>query len=100
VLVDKAPELAPEKLDQVAALPLGARLVMDSWSNKLDLIRTPAVPLSWAREKLPLAITPMVPYLRYAEEAGEQQVEAEPEPAAEPEAQPAPVVVGAAGGTQ
>ena len=66
-LIAKAPPLAPEKVDQIAALPLGARLVMDSWSSQLDLIRTPAVPLSWAREKLPLSITPMPPYLRYAD---------------------------------
>jgi hypothetical protein len=66
-LIQKAPKLAPEKLDQVAVLPLGARLVLDPWSNRLDLIRTPAVPLSWAREKLPLAITPMAPVLRYAD---------------------------------
>ncbi|OFW14641.1 MAG: hypothetical protein A3H29_02865 [Acidobacteria bacterium RIFCSPLOWO2_02_FULL_67_21] len=66
-LVDKAPALAPEKVDQIAALPLGARLTLDPWSNRLDLIRTPAVPLSWAREKLPLAITPMTPYLKYVD---------------------------------
>jgi hypothetical protein len=33
----------------------------------LELNRAPAVPLYWAREKLQLAITPMSPYLRYAE---------------------------------
>lgn len=66
-LIQKSPELAPEQLDQIAVLPLGARLVMDPWSNRLDLNRTPAVPLTWAREKLPLAITPMAPYLRYAD---------------------------------
>jgi hypothetical protein len=66
-LVEKAPELAPERLDQIAALPLGARVVLDPWSNRLDLSRAPAVPLSWAREKLPLAITPMAPYVRYAD---------------------------------
>ena len=68
-LIAKAPALAPEQIDQVAALPLGARIVMDPWSNQLDLIRTPAVPLSWAREKMPLAITPMSPYLRYVDSA-------------------------------
>ena len=81
-LVDKAPALAPEKIDQIAALPLGARLVMDPWSNKLDLIRTPAVPLSWAREKLPLSITPMAPYLKYVQpdqrQADVEKVEAPP----------------------
>jgi hypothetical protein len=66
-LIDKAPALAPEQIDQIAALPLGARLTLDPWSNRLDLIRTPTVPLSWAREKLPLAITPMTPYLKYTD---------------------------------
>jgi hypothetical protein len=67
-LIEKAPALAPEKVDQITALPLGARLLMDPWSSQLELLRTTAVPLSFAREKLPLAITPMVPYLKYAQD--------------------------------
>ena len=66
-LIEKSPELEPGRLDQVAALPLGARVVLDPWSNKLDLNRAPAVPLYWAREKLTFAITPMSPYLKYAD---------------------------------
>jgi len=66
-LMQKAPQLAPEKLDQIAALPLGARLAVDPWSDRLDLIRTPSVPLTSAREKVPLAVTPLMPYIRYAE---------------------------------
>jgi hypothetical protein len=66
-LIEKSPELEPGRLDQIAALPLGARVLMDPWSNRLDLNRAPAVALYWAREKLPLAITPMTPYLRYAD---------------------------------
>ena len=68
-LVAKSPELEPARLDQVAALPLGARVLMDPWSSRLDLNRAPAVPIYWAREKLQLAITPMSPYQRYAENA-------------------------------
>jgi len=66
-LMQKAPQLAPEKLDQIAALPLGARLAVDPWTDRLDLIRTPSVPLTSAREKVPLAVTPLMPYIRYAE---------------------------------
>jgi hypothetical protein len=65
-LMQQAPELAPERLDQIAALPLGARLVVDPWSDRLDLLRSPSVPLASAREKVPLAITPLMPYIRYA----------------------------------
>ena len=66
-LVQQAPELAPERLDQIAALPLGARLVVNPWSGRVDLARTPAVPLLSAREKTPLSVTPLMPYITYAE---------------------------------
>lgn len=66
-IISKSPELAPERLDQIAALPLGARLVVDPWSDKVELLRATAVPLASAREKVPLAITPLMPYIRYAE---------------------------------
>ena len=69
-LIEKSPTLEPGRLDQIAALPLGARVLMDPWSSRLDLNRAPAVPLYWAREKLQLAITPMSPYLRYAGAGG------------------------------
>ena len=69
-LIEKSPTLEPGRLDQIAALPLGARVLMDPWSSRLDLNRAPAVPLYWAREKLQLAITPMSPYLRYADAGG------------------------------
>jgi Peptidase family M48 len=65
-LMQQAPELAPERLDQIAALPLGARLVVDPWSDNLDLLTSPSVALTSAREKVPLAITPLMPYIRYA----------------------------------
>ena len=65
-LMLQSPALAPEKVDQIAALPLGARLIVDPWSDRLELLRGPAVPLASAREKVPLAVTPLMPYIRYA----------------------------------
>ena len=49
-LMQKAPQLVPEKLDQIAALPLGARLVVDPWTCRVDLLRTANVPLASARK--------------------------------------------------
>jgi hypothetical protein len=66
-LMQSAPALAPEKLDQISALALGARLVVDPWSDRLDLLRAAAVPLASAREKVPLVVTPLVPYIKYAD---------------------------------
>jgi hypothetical protein len=53
-LMQQAPELSPERLDQIAALPLGARIVADPWSERLDLLRAAAVPPATTREKVPL----------------------------------------------
>jgi hypothetical protein len=66
-LIVQAPTLAPENLEQVAALTLGARIIVDPWSSKLELLKATNVPLASAREKASLAVTPLVPYLRYAD---------------------------------
>ena len=66
-LMKQAPPLLPDSLDQIAALQLGARLVVDAWSGKLALDRSPAVPLTSVREKVPLAVTPLMPVIRYAQ---------------------------------
>jgi hypothetical protein len=66
-MIQKAPPLVPTSLEQIPALPLGARIVVDPWSCRLALDRTPAVPLASVREKVPLAVTPLMPYLKYVE---------------------------------
>ena len=66
-LMQQAPALAPERLDQIAALPLGARVMVDPWSARLTLLRTPEVPLVSAHEKVAFAVTPLEPYIRYAD---------------------------------
>src|SRR5262249_5933391 len=40
-LIGQAPPLAPERLDQIPALSLGARVVVDPWSGRLALDRSP-----------------------------------------------------------
>jgi hypothetical protein len=65
----RAPALSPDRLDQVAALPLGGRLLVDAWSGRLELLRTMTLILASAREKAPLAITPLFPHLKYVEQS-------------------------------
>lgn len=66
-LMQAAPELRPAKLDQIAALPLGARIIVNPWNDDAELARTKPVPLLSERDKMPLGITPFFPYLtRYA----------------------------------
>ena len=66
-LMKQAPPLMPDSLEQIAALQLGARLVVDAWSGRVTLDRSPAVPLMSVREKIPFAVTPLMPVIRYAE---------------------------------
>jgi Peptidase family M48 len=85
-LMKQAPQLAPASLDQIAALPLGARLVIDPWSSHVELLRTPNVqPLS-AREKLPFTIAPLIPFITYVE-APMASAQPPAQPTAEPPAQ-------------
>jgi hypothetical protein len=65
-LMNQAPPLLPDSLEQITALQLGARLVVDTWSGKVTLDRSPAVPLMSVREKVPFAVTPLMPVIRYA----------------------------------
>jgi len=69
-LVSAAPALAPDKLDQIAALPIGARLKLDPWNDKVELVKAKPVPLTSAREKMPFEVTPFMPFLTYYEKPG------------------------------
>jgi hypothetical protein len=70
-LMDQAPALELERVDQIAALPLGARVKMNPWNDHLALMKTHNVPLLSAREKLPFEITPFMLHLtRESEDNG------------------------------
>jgi hypothetical protein len=62
-LVSTAPEIDINKLDQIAALPLGGRVKLDPWNNRLELSRSKQVPPASAREKMPFEVTPLYPHL-------------------------------------
>lgn len=62
-LVGSAPQLEPSKLDQIAALPIGARIKLDPWSDQVEMMKSKGAPLLSAREKMPFEVTPFMPYL-------------------------------------
>jgi hypothetical protein len=76
-LISSAPNLEPAKLDQIAALPIGARLKLDPWSDHVELLKAKALPLLSAREKMPFEITPFMPYLTRYQKPG-SGISAEP----------------------
>ena len=53
----------PTKLDQVAALPLGGRVKLNPWDDRVELIKMTPVTMTTAREKMPLEVTPFFPLL-------------------------------------
>lgn len=62
-LMNAAPALEPAKLDQTAALPLGGRVKMNPWDDRVELIKMMPVTMTTAREKMPLEVTPFFPRL-------------------------------------
>ncbi|HTV59737.1 MAG TPA: hypothetical protein VMJ93_12775 [Verrucomicrobiae bacterium] len=67
-LINTAPALDPTKLDQIAALPIGARVKVDPWNDRAELLKAKPVPLLSAREKMPFEVTPFMPFLARYEE--------------------------------
>jgi Peptidase family M48 len=62
-VLNSAPQLETRRVDQIAALPLGGRVRLDPWSNRVELLKAKPVALLSAREKMPFEVTPFFPYL-------------------------------------
>jgi hypothetical protein len=58
-----APALNLQQPDQIAALPLGARLKVDPWTGRVEMMKNKPVAATAAREKMPFEVTPFMPYL-------------------------------------
>jgi hypothetical protein len=62
-LLTSAPALDAQRIDQIAALPLGGRIKLDPWNDQVEMAKAQPVTLALAREKMPFEITPFFPYL-------------------------------------
>jgi hypothetical protein len=66
-LATSAPALDWNKLDQIAALPLGGRVKLNPWDDKVEIVKSQPVAITSARDKMPFEVTPFYPRLtRYA----------------------------------
>jgi hypothetical protein len=74
VLLASAPQLEPQRTDQIAALPLGGRIKLDPWTDQVELAKAKPVALASAREKMPFEITPFFPYLTRISVPGSEKV--------------------------
>jgi len=58
-----APALDANKLDQIAALPLGGRVKLNPWNDQVEMTKTAPVAITSARDKMPFEVTPFFPRL-------------------------------------
>jgi hypothetical protein len=55
----------------IAALPIGGRVKLDPWNDRLELIKSKPVGTVAEREKMPFEVTPFMPYLtRFGSDTG------------------------------
>ena len=62
-LATSAPALDWAKLDQIAALPLGGRVKLNPWDDKVEMVKAQPVAITSARDKMPFEVTPFYPRL-------------------------------------
>jgi hypothetical protein len=62
-LTSTGPALDINKLDQISALPLGGRVKLNAWDDKVELSKAAPVAIVTARDKMPFEVTPFFPRL-------------------------------------
>jgi hypothetical protein len=73
-LLSNSPQLEAGRTDQIAALPLGGRVKVDPWSDRIELVKAKQVPLTSAQEKMPFEVTPFFPFLTRLSSSGPDKV--------------------------
>jgi hypothetical protein len=58
-----APADPKQNAQKIAALPIGGRVKMDPWTDKLEMIKSKPIGTIAEREKMPFEVTPFMPYL-------------------------------------
>ncbi|MGB9463906.1 MAG: M48 family metalloprotease [Candidatus Acidiferrum sp.] len=75
----------------IVALPIGGRVKLDPWNDRLDLIKSKPVGTVAEREKMPFEVTPFMPYLtRFGSDTG-KPIAASVATQADPKAGDAPI---------
>jgi hypothetical protein len=70
-LKSSVPADSKQSPQMLAALPIGGRVKLDPWNDRLELIKSKPVGTIAEREKMPFEVTPFMPYLtRFGSEAG------------------------------
>jgi hypothetical protein len=75
----------------IAALPIGGRVKLDPWNDKLELIKSKPTGTVAEREKMPFEVTPFMPYLtRFGSDTAGKPIAASATTQADPKAPDVP----------
>ena len=78
-VVAKAPkQLKMDEPRQIAALPLGSRIRVDPWSDRIEMLKNKLPTLESAAEKRPFEVSPFFPYLKRLDEPKKPLAEMHP----------------------
>jgi len=77
-LANSGKPLQMDRVDQISALPLGSRIVVDPWSDRIEMLKSKPVRLESAAEKMPFEVTPFFPHLKRRDEQAKGQAAAQP----------------------
>ena len=77
-LANSGTHLQMDRLDQIAALPLGSRIVVDPWSDRIEMLKSKPVRLELPSEKMPFEVSPFFPHLRRRDGQGKDQAGTKP----------------------
>ena len=67
-VANSAKPLELNRLDQIAALPLGSRIAVNPWSDQIEMLKAKPVQLESSAEKLPFEVTPFFLHLKRLQE--------------------------------
>lgn len=77
-----------QNAQMVVALPIGGRVKLDPWNDRLDLIKSKPVGTIAEREKMPFEVTPFMPYLTRYTNAAAKPVSANAAPVSDQKPDP------------
>jgi hypothetical protein len=63
-LASSPKHLQVERMDQISALPLGSRIAIDPWSDRIEMLKRKQVRLQTSSEKMPFEVSPFFPRLK------------------------------------
>ena len=78
VVVQAPKRLKMDEPGQIAALPLGSRIKVDPWSDRIEMLKNKLPPLESAAEKRPFEVSPFFPHLKRLEQTKKPVAEMHP----------------------